>query len=76
MICNPLAQAELLSRDDVQMVMSLGQCVGHDAATLGYLNVPTFCIVAKDRVLAHNTVAALYELELEENGDDDRNMLL
>jgi uncharacterized metal-binding protein len=63
MICNPLAQAELLNRDKVQLVLSLGQCVGHEAATLGSLKAPAVCIVAKDRVLGHNTVAALYELE-------------
>lgn len=69
MICNPLAQAELLTRDEVQLVMSLGQCVGHDAATLGSLNVPAFCIVAKDRVLAHNPVVALYRLESTSDTD-------
>jgi len=63
MICNPLAQAELLNRDDVHLALVLGQCVGHEAATLGALKMPAVCIVAKDRVLAHNTVAALYELE-------------
>ena len=59
MVCNPVAQAELLNRDQVQLAMVLGQCVGHDAATLGHIAVPAFCLVAKDRVLAHNTVAAL-----------------
>jgi uncharacterized metal-binding protein len=61
MICNPVAQAELLNRDDVQFVLVLGQCVGHDAATLQHLEAPAVCLVAKDRVLAHNTVAALYD---------------
>ena len=63
MICNPLAQAELLNRDGVQLALILGQCVGHEAATLGALRMPAVCVVAKDRVLAHNTVAALYEME-------------
>ncbi|UCC48577.1 MAG: DUF1847 domain-containing protein [Gemmatimonadota bacterium] len=63
MICNPLAQAELLNRAAVQLVLVLGQCVGHDSATLANVQAPAICIVAKDRVLAHNTVAALYELE-------------
>jgi uncharacterized metal-binding protein len=63
MICNPLAQAEVLNRADVQLALILGQCVGHDSATLAQLAVPAVCIVAKDRVLAHNTVAALYQLE-------------
>jgi len=62
MICNPVAQAELLNRDGVEFVLVLGQCVGHDAATLRNLEAPAVCLVAKDRVLAHNTVAALYDL--------------
>jgi tRNA-Thr(GGU) m(6)t(6)A37 methyltransferase TsaA len=59
MICNPVAQAELLNRDEIQFALILGQCVGHDAATLMHLDVPAACIVTKDRVLAHNTTAAL-----------------
>jgi len=62
MMCNSLAQAELLNRSGVQLAFILGQCVGHDSATMGHLEAPAICIVAKDRVLAHNTVAALYEL--------------
>jgi hypothetical protein len=30
---------------------------------MAHLNAPATCIVTKDRVLGHNTVAALYELE-------------
>ena len=63
MICNALAQAELLEREGVELVLLLGQCVGHDSATMARLRVPVVCVVAKDRVLAHNTVAALYELD-------------
>ncbi len=58
MICNPAAQAELLNREGVEFALVLGQCVGHDAATFQRLEAPAACLVAKDRVLAHNTVAA------------------
>jgi uncharacterized metal-binding protein len=58
-ICNPLAQADLLEREGVQLVLLLGQCVGHDAATVTRLRTPAVFVAAKDRVLAHNTVAAL-----------------
>jgi uncharacterized metal-binding protein len=68
MICNPLAQAELLNRDAAQFTLSLGQCVGHEGATLGALDGAAICLVAKDRVLAHNSVAALYELEAKRPG--------
>lgn len=60
MICNPVAQAELLNRDRVQFAFVLGQCVGHDAATFRHLEAPAICLVAKDRVLGHNPVAALH----------------
>lgn len=60
MICNPLAQAELLNREGIQFAFVLGQCVGHDAAIFGHLKAPAICLVAKDRVLAHNPVAALH----------------
>jgi len=60
MTCNPVAQAELLNREGVQFAFVLGQCVGHDAATFRQLEAPAICLVAKDRVLAHNTVAALH----------------
>lgn len=59
MICNPVAQAELLNREGVQFALIVGQCVGHDAATFQHLEAPAACLIAKDRVLAHNTVAAL-----------------
>jgi uncharacterized metal-binding protein len=63
MICNAVAQAELLERDPVGLVLLLGQCVGHDSATMARLTLPVVCVVAKDRVLGHNTVAALYAQE-------------
>ncbi len=60
MMCNPKAQAELLDGDEIELALLVGQCVGHDSATMAHLRAPAVCIVAKDRVLAHNTVAALY----------------
>jgi uncharacterized metal-binding protein len=59
MICNAPAQAELLDRNHVDLVLLMGQCVGHDSATISRLRTPMVFVVAKDRVLAHNTVAAL-----------------
>jgi uncharacterized metal-binding protein len=59
MMCNSLAQAELLNLEGVQLALLLGQCVGHDSATMQHLEAPAICVVAKDRVLGHNTAAAL-----------------
>jgi uncharacterized metal-binding protein len=63
MICNPIAQAELLNRENVHLVLLLGQCVGHDSATMAHVEAPAVCVIAKDRALAHNPAAALYALE-------------
>ena len=63
MMCNPLAQAQLLNAAGVDLTLILGQCVGHDSAALSRFDAPALCAVTKDRVLAHNTVAALYQLE-------------
>jgi uncharacterized metal-binding protein len=58
MICNPIAQAEILNRAEVEVAFLLGQCVGHDTATMGNLLAPAASLVVKDRVMAHNTSAA------------------
>lgn len=63
MICNPVAQAEILNREEVEVAFILGQCVGHDTATMAHVRAPAACLVVKDRVLAHNTAAALSLLD-------------
>jgi uncharacterized metal-binding protein len=63
MICNPIAQAELLNREKVHLALLLGQCVGHDSATTAHVQAPAVCLVTKDRALGHNPAAALYALE-------------
>jgi uncharacterized metal-binding protein len=65
MVCNPAAQAELLERQRVELVLLMGQCVGHDSLTASRLRTPAVYVVAKDRVLAHNTAAALYAMTSE-----------
>jgi uncharacterized metal-binding protein len=60
MICNPVAQAELLDREGVDIIVLLGQCVGHDTATIARAKALTVYLVVKDRVLAHNPAGAIY----------------
>ncbi|MDO4978162.1 MAG: DUF1847 domain-containing protein [Eubacteriales bacterium] len=59
-ICNPIMQAEILNREEVDLAIVMGLCVGHDILFHKYIKVPTTTLVVKDRVLAHNSVAALY----------------
>ncbi|VBB05205.1 Hypothetical protein LUCI_0412 [Lucifera butyrica] len=59
-MCNPLMQAKILMAQEVEFCVTVGLCVGHDALFTGACTVPVSCLVAKDRVLAHNPLGAVY----------------
>lgn len=59
-ICNPIMQAEILNNNHTDLNIVMGLCVGHDILFHQHIKSPTTTLVVKDRVLAHNPVAALY----------------
>ena len=59
-MCNPVGQAELLNQSGCQFNIVLGLCVGHDSLFFKYSEGLVTVLVAKDRVLAHNPIGALY----------------
>ncbi|HTU02508.1 MAG TPA: DUF1847 domain-containing protein [Candidatus Sulfotelmatobacter sp.] len=59
-LCNPVAQAALLHAAGTQLNVLVGLCVGHDSLFFMHSKAPVTVLVAKDRVLGHNPVAALY----------------
>jgi uncharacterized metal-binding protein len=59
-MCNPVAQAMLLDGAGSELNIIVGLCVGHDALFTKTSKAPVTTLVAKDRVLCHNPVAALY----------------
>ncbi len=61
--CNPVAQAELLNAHGAEFNVLIGLCVGHDSVFFRHAHAPTTVLVAKDRVLGHNPVAALQLVE-------------
>ncbi len=60
-MCNPILQAKLLNRQKTELNVVIGLCVGHDSLFYKYSDAPVTTLVAKDRVLGHNPVAALYQ---------------
>ena len=75
-LCNPVAQAALLARAGTGLNVVIGLCVGHDSLFFMHSQAPVTVLVAKDRVLGHNPVAALYtshsyyrSLKERESGD-------
>jgi uncharacterized metal-binding protein len=62
-MCNPVFQAMLLNRENVDFNILLGLCVGHDSLFFKYTNVPTTVLAVKDRVTGHNPLAAVYQAD-------------
>jgi uncharacterized metal-binding protein len=59
-MCNPIAQAEVLNSEKVDMAVMLGLCLGHDTLFFQYCRVPITVLAVKDRVTGHNPLAAIY----------------
>lgn len=59
-MCNPIAQAEILNKQNVDFAVMLGLCIGHDTLFIKYCKVPMTVIAVKDRVTGHNPLAPLY----------------
>jgi len=62
-MCNPIAQAMILNHEQTQFNILIGICVGHDSLVFKYSEAPCTVLAAKDRLLGHNPLAAIYNLE-------------
>ena len=63
-MCNPVLQALLLNEAKTDLNVLLGLCVGHDTLFLKSSDAPCTVLAVKDRVLAHNPLAAVYNIDL------------
>ena len=59
-MCSPVEQARLLNEAGAELNVICGLCVGHDAIFAKTSEAPVTTLVAKDRVLAHNPIGAVY----------------
>lgn len=59
-LCNPILQAKLLNKEETDLNVIVGLCVGHDSLFIKYSDAPITTLITKDRVLGHNPAAALY----------------
>jgi uncharacterized metal-binding protein len=62
-MCNPIAQAFLVNDAGTDFNVMLGLCVGHDSLFLKYAEAPCTVLAAKDRLLGHNPLAAIYNID-------------
>ncbi|MCF8070574.1 MAG: DUF1847 domain-containing protein [Desulfobacterales bacterium] len=59
-MCNPVLQAMILNEEKTDFNIVLGLCVGHDSLFFKYGKAPCTVLAAKDRLLGHNPLAAIY----------------
>lgn len=62
-MCNPILQAKRLNEEKTDLNILIGLCVGHDSMFYKYSDALCTTLVTKDRVLAHNPAAALYQAD-------------
>ncbi len=62
-MCNPILQAMVLNSENTELNILLGLCVGHDTLFLKYSKAPCTILAVKDRLLGHNPLAAVYNID-------------
>ena len=62
-MCNPIAQAYVMNEEKTEFNIVMGLCVGHDSLFLKYADAPCTVLAAKDRLLGHNPLAAIYTID-------------
>ena len=62
-MCNPILQAMVLNSEKTDLNILLGLCVGHDTLFLKYTESPCTVLAVKDRLLGHNPLAAVYNID-------------
>ncbi len=62
-MCNPIFQAMVLNKAQTEFNIMIGLCVGHDSLFLKYSDALCTVLAVKDRISAHNPLAAVYTLK-------------
>jgi len=59
-MCNPYYQAEICNRNNTDLNIIFGLCMGHDIEFSKNSKAPVTTFLVKDRVLGHNPAACIY----------------
>jgi len=62
-MCNPILQAFVLNDEKTDFNILVGLCVGHDSLFFKYTEAPCTVLAVKDRLLGHNPLAAVYNID-------------
>ena len=61
--CNPIFQAEQLNREKVDLVVTMGLCLGHDILLNRHLQIDSTNLIVKDRTTGHNPIEVIRALQ-------------
>lgn len=53
----------MVNEEKVDFNILLGLCVGHGSLVLQHIDAPATILAVKDRLLGHNPLAAVYNLD-------------
>ena len=67
--CNPIAQAQQLNAEHVDLVIVLGLCLGHDIIFQKHIESYATTLVVKDRVYQHNPMEEINKIRKEYERD-------
>jgi len=62
-MCNPIMQALIVNEEKTDLNVLMGLCVGHDTLFLKHATAPCTIFAVKDRLLGHNPLAAIYNID-------------
>jgi len=62
-MCNPILQISILNDEKSDFNVLMGLCVGHDSLFFKYAEAPCTVLAVKDRLLGHNPLAAIYNID-------------
>ena len=57
--CNPLAQAEQINQESVDLTITIGLCLGHDIIFQKHIKSYMTTLIVKDRIYDNNPIEAL-----------------
>ena len=57
--CNPLGEAKVLNDAEVDFIIMVGFCIGHDLLFSKNIKAPTTTLIVKDRKFKHKTTDSL-----------------
>ena len=58
--CNPIGQADILNKAEVDFNVLIGLCIGTDCIFTQLSNAPVSTLFVKDKSLANNPIGAVY----------------